>query len=525
MQKMLVLINRLDIERHLSEIREIAETHGIAKTYLARVSPDFGSRVRSIVAPHKLDMVARMSDAATSKYLSQIAAALREDGIDCETIGNSIPAKNLDDFIEKNNIDLVLTSDGRSGLCRWPSGGLVGRHVQFLYEHAFTDEGVKLTRGERTKSGVKKMLVLLNRLDIEERLPELRDIAMTQGVESVYLASVSSSSSSSYRTMPDAHERRPVERVVVYLVRVSRAFGSRVRSRVAPQKLDMAARMSDAVANKYLSKIADALAAEGIEAVPIGVSIPTEKVEEYIKKNNIALVVMGGGHSGLRCLPSESLSGRNIKLLYEDALAEATAILERREVKAGYGLRTMSGIALQFGALFFFWLVLSGHYSLKYILFGVASAALVTFLSNDLFSAIFHHEEREDESSSPDVLKFLRFLAYMPWLLYQIIKANIQVASIVLNPRMPIDPVILQFSTTMKREVAQVILATSITLTPGTVTISLDNGRYTIHALVPASAQDLVEANMQNKVGGIFMEKKERPPDTLWAHSIEELAQ
>ena len=120
-------------------------------------------------------------------------------------------------------------------------------------------------------------------------------------------------------------------------------------------------------------------------------------------------------------------------------------------------------------------------------------------------------------------LKFLRFLAYMPWLLYQIIKANIQVASIVLNPKMPIDPVFLQFNTQLKRKVAQVILATSITLTPGTVTMILENGRYTVHALVPGSAGDLVEANMQNKVGAIFMEKKEPPPDVRWAHSLEEL--
>ena len=69
------------------------------------------------------------------------------------------------------------------------------------------------------------------------------------------------------------------------------------------------------------------------------------------------------------------------------------------------------------------------------------------------------------------LLSFWRFLAYMPWLLYQIIKANIQVASIVLNHKMPIDPVFLQFNSQLKRKVAQVILATSITLTPGTVTM------------------------------------------------------
>jgi multicomponent Na+:H+ antiporter subunit E len=148
---------------------------------------------------------------------------------------------------------------------------------------------------------------------------------------------------------------------------------------------------------------------------------------------------------------------------------------------------------------------------------------LVTFLTHDIFSAIFHHEETDEDSIQLAVLKFLRFLAYMPWLLYQIIKANIQVASIVLNPKMPIDPAFLQFSTRMKRTVAQVILATSITLTPGTVVVRLEDGRYTVHALVPGSAGDLVEANMQNKVGEIFMEEKEPPPEVRWAHSLEEL--
>lgn len=518
---MLVLANRLDIEGHLSEIKEIAKTHGITKIYLAKTSPDFSSRVRSIVAPHRLDMVARMSDEATSRYLSKIADTLREEGIDCEPIRASIPAKRIDDFIKESDVDLVLTSDGRSGLCRWSSKGLAERHVQFLHERMFTGDSVGLVRDEG-KSDVKKMLVLLNRLDIEDRLPELREIAITQGVESVHLASISDSLGHGSRGMVTTQEQHPV---VVYLARISRAFGSRVRSIVAPQKLDMAIKMSDAATNKYLLRIASVLATEGMEAVPIGVGIPVDKVEDYIKKNNIALVVTGDRRSGLLCWPGEHLNGVDIQTLYDNVLAEAETVLERRKVKARYGLRIMSEIVLQFGALFIFWLILSGHFNLKYILLGVASAALVTLLSNDIFSAIFHYEEIEEVSSPPAALKLLRFLAYMPWLLFKIIKANIQVAGIVLNPRMPIDPAILQFNTTMRRKVAQVILANSITLTPGTVTISLDEGRYTVHALAPGSVQDLVEAKMQNKVGEIFMEKKERPPATLWAHSIRELAQ
>lgn len=138
---MLVLLNRPeDIEGRLSELREITKTHGIAKVYLARISRAFGSRARSTVAPHKLDMAARMSDAAASKYLSKIADDLRPEGVDVELISAGIPAVEIDKFIEKNDIDLIVTTDGRSGLCRWPGRDLVRRHVLFLCEHVFGEE-------------------------------------------------------------------------------------------------------------------------------------------------------------------------------------------------------------------------------------------------------------------------------------------------------------------------------------------------------------------------------------------------
>jgi len=522
MNKMLVLVNRLDIESYLPEIREITETHGVEQVYLAKTSLDFSSRIRSIVAPHRLDMVAQISDEAANRYLSIITNTLRGKGIDCKPISAGIPVKKLDNFIKENDIDLVLTSDGRSGLCRWPSRGLIEKGAQSLYEHTFSGDRAELIGETGTKPHVKKMLVMLNHLDIEERLPELRNIILTQGVESVHLASVSSTFSSGAHSMVTIQEQNPV---IVYLARISRAFDSRVRSIVAPQKLDTAIRMGDAAANKYLLKIASILSKEGIETMPIDAGTSLEKVEEYIKANNIALVITGDGHSGLLSWPSEHLSTGNIESLYYNVLAEAEAILERRKVKVRHGLRTIYGIVLQFSILFTFWLILSGHFNLKYILTGVASVSLITWLDNDLFSSIFDHEEMADISGPPAVLKFLHFVRYMPWLLYQVVKANFQVAKIVLNPRMPIDPSIIRFNVRTKRKVAQVILANSITLTPGTVTISLDDGSYTVHTLVPELAQGLVEATMQNKVGEIFIEKKEQPPKILRVYSIKDLVQ
>jgi nucleotide-binding universal stress UspA family protein len=132
MESMLVLLDRPeDIEGRLSELREIAVKHKVAKVYLARVSRTFGSRVRSIVAPHKLDMAARMSDAAASKHLSRIADALGTSGVNAEPISTGILASEIKEFIDKNNFDLIVSTEGLSRLCRRPES-LTGRHVQYL---------------------------------------------------------------------------------------------------------------------------------------------------------------------------------------------------------------------------------------------------------------------------------------------------------------------------------------------------------------------------------------------------------
>ena len=185
--------------------------------------------------------------------------------------------------------------------------------------------------------------------------------------------------------------------------------------------------------------------------------------------------------------------------------------------------KRLISVVLQFAILFAFWLILSGHFQVKYILIGAFSAGLVTFLTNDLFYAALRYGGRVEPGIYSVFLQILRFVAYLPWLLSRIIMANVQVAYLVLHPKMPIEPGFLIFQTKMRKGIAQVTLANSITLTPGTITVSLEKGRYIIHTLKPPLAQELVDAVMQNKVTAIYMEEKERPPVTNWAHSLEEL--
>ncbi len=124
---MLVLLDRPeDIEGRLSELREIAKTHGIRKISLVRVLLPFNSRVRSRVAPHKLDMAAQMSDEAVSRYLSGIAHTLSAEDINVEPIISGIPATDINRFIEKRKFHLIVKIGESSALSRWSAEGLPG---------------------------------------------------------------------------------------------------------------------------------------------------------------------------------------------------------------------------------------------------------------------------------------------------------------------------------------------------------------------------------------------------------------
>ena len=190
-----------------------------------------------------------------------------------------------------------------------------------------------------------------------------------------------------------------------------------------------------------------------------------------------------------------------------------------------HGQNRLFSIILQFVILFAFWLLLSGRYQAKYIIIGVISAALVTFLTNDLFYSALQRGERVGIKTRQVLRQIGRFILYIPWLLLQIILANVQVAYLVLHPRMPIEPGLLLFRTKMRKGIAQVTLANSITLTPGTITTSLEDGNYIIHNLKPPLASSLVDGTMQNKVAHVYLEEEYKKPEVRWVHSLEDIKQ
>ena len=154
---------------------------------------------------------------------------------------------------------------------------------------------------------------------------------------------------------------------------------------------------------------------------------------------------------------------------------------------------------ITFILMFSSWIVLSGKFDPLLLWLGGISSFFVAYYFYDLlFPAI-----------DPGYIKvFFRFIRYTPWLIWEIIKANFHLLYLAFHPRMKelIDPHIITFKTNLKSDIAIATLANSITLTPGTITVTADSdGVFRVHAIDRKSAQGL-PGTMLKKVAKVFGE-------------------
>ncbi len=137
------------------------------------------------------------------------------------------------------------------------------------------------------------------------------------------------------------------------------------------------------------------------------------------------------------------------------------------------------------------WLLWSGHTDPLLLGLGAVSCGLVLWLSLRL--EIVHRE------SEPYHLGY-RPLLYVPWLLWEIAKANLRVAAVICHPRLPISPSLLRVPASQHTELGQAIYANSITLTPGTISLDVRDGHILVHALTEQSARSLETGEMDRRV-------------------------
>jgi multicomponent Na+:H+ antiporter subunit E len=146
-----------------------------------------------------------------------------------------------------------------------------------------------------------------------------------------------------------------------------------------------------------------------------------------------------------------------------------------------------------------FWTFMSGLFDAWHFGLGILSCAIVAYMSHDLLF--------EDIRAKHRLREAFRFVAYLPWLFYQIYIANIYVVKLALHPNMRklIQPHVVKFRTSLKSDFAKVAFANSITLTPGTITLLIEGDDFYVHAIDQGVAESL-PGDMEKRVGHIFGE-------------------
>ena len=144
--------------------------------------------------------------------------------------------------------------------------------------------------------------------------------------------------------------------------------------------------------------------------------------------------------------------------------------------------------------LFALWLLLSGHYVPLLLTFGVLSCALVVWIAARM--DVIDHEAIPLHLGPS-------YLVYLCWLGKEITKANIDVARIVVNPKLPISPVMVRVAATQSTDVGKVIFANSITLTLGTVSVEVMDDEILVHAITGDAAESLAEGEMDRRVTAV----------------------
>ncbi|MDX2463442.1 MAG: Na+/H+ antiporter subunit E [Porticoccus sp.] len=140
------------------------------------------------------------------------------------------------------------------------------------------------------------------------------------------------------------------------------------------------------------------------------------------------------------------------------------------------------------------WLLWSGIYKPLLLGLGVFSCLLSLYLAHRMGAL-------DDSMFSWYVLP--RLPRYWVWLLKEITLSSFEVARIILKREMPISPTIIEFDAVPADPVGQAILGNSISLTPGSVTLDIHEGKLTVHCFTQVGADALLEGEMNRRAAAL----------------------
>lgn len=157
-----------------------------------------------------------------------------------------------------------------------------------------------------------------------------------------------------------------------------------------------------------------------------------------------------------------------------------------------------------YGLLLLLWIVMSGIFTVKFIIYGCVSSFLISCF---VVGSLRIGGLKSNRTYFILHANYPKLIIYFLWLIKEVVKSAIDVSKIILSPNMKIDPIVVWFKADYDNPTARAILANSITLTPGTVTIDIyDSGVFSVHALNSEFADDLLDGSMQERVAKLYGE-------------------
>jgi len=168
--------------------------------------------------------------------------------------------------------------------------------------------------------------------------------------------------------------------------------------------------------------------------------------------------------------------------------------------------------ARRIGALaavsFLFYQVLAGGFSAFDLVTGAITAIVVAgSLSRISFG--------RDPSLRQTPIRIARGVVYVPYLLWQIVVANVIVAAVILNPVQDIDPQMTRIRPAVYGALPVTSLANSITLTPGTLTVRVEGRDLLVHTLIPTAREDLFDGGLERAIRFVFYGRRSMRVDSL----------
>ncbi|MBO8160532.1 MAG: Na+/H+ antiporter subunit E [Thermosipho sp. (in: Bacteria)] len=142
---------------------------------------------------------------------------------------------------------------------------------------------------------------------------------------------------------------------------------------------------------------------------------------------------------------------------------------------------------------FFTWMILTSFTDVKELIVGFFVSLVVSIILKRFYGIRF------DFKFPVRIIKFI--FIYLPVFIWQMLKANFDVAVRVLNPSLPLNPGFVKIKTNLKKDAAKLALANSITLTPGTLTLDIEDDELIIHWI---DVKTLDEKEKKEKIAGVF---------------------